>query len=83
MGGSKEIKVIGVDTKPVEENQPPLVHTDKGSLYATGNIVLLEERDLPKLCSENQIQINKDSDIIFVPDDVVLTWIGQDKDKHT
>ena len=77
MDGSKEIKVIGVDTKPVEENQPPLIHTDKGSLYATGNIIVLQRRDLPKLFSENQIKSNGNDDIIFVPDDVVITWVGK------
>ena len=77
MDGEQEITVIGVGFKPVQENQPPLVSTDKGSLYATGNIIVLQRRDLPKLFSENQIKSNGNDDIIFVPDDVVMTWVGR------
>ena len=75
----EDIKVIGVSTSSVEEGQTPLITTDRGSLYATGNIILLQERDLPKLFKDNQLKINKGEDLIFVPNDVLLTWIGQGK----
>lgn len=75
----KDIIVLGVGLEPVDKDQIPLIHTDKGSLFATGNIVLLKERDIPILFKEQQI--NTDSDMLFVPDDVVKTWIGENHSK--
>lgn len=77
MSSDREIKVIGIVDKPVEENQTPLMTSDKKSIYASGNILILQERDIPKLFKDTEMDLTGDSDILFVPDDVVRVWIGQ------